>query len=117
MVLAGKVSCLNWTISLNNFLITEELLSIASVRWVFSLCSRSDGSLVSTVGSRIDDCQYPLHDNLPIRRMVMFGLLYGVQNNKTISIGFPVFILLCIPVRWYLLPRIFDEDELTDSAG
>jgi hypothetical protein len=47
----------------------------------------------------------------------MFGLLYEVRKYKTLSIGFPFFILLCIPVRLYLLPRIFNEDELTLLDG
>jgi hypothetical protein len=67
----------------------------------------------------------PYTDNLPIKRinlytviqLVMFGLLYGVKNYKPISIGFPLFILLCIPVRLYLLPKIFEEDELTLLDG
>jgi hypothetical protein len=67
----------------------------------------------------------PYTDNLPIKRinkytciqLVMFGLLYGVKEYKTISIGFPLFILLCIPVRLYLLPKIFTEDELTLLDG
>merc|ERR1711865_178963 len=32
--------------------------------------------------------------------------------GKKISIAFPLFILLCIPVRIYLLPKIFNDDEL-----
>jgi hypothetical protein len=67
----------------------------------------------------------PYTDNLPIKRinlftiaqLVMFLLLYGVKEYKTISIGFPLFILLCIPVRLYLLPRIFTKDELTLLDG
>lgn len=67
----------------------------------------------------------PYTDNMPVKRinlytilqLVMFGLLYGVKNYKTISIGFPLFILLCIPVRLYVLPKIFTEDELTLLDG
>eukprot|EP00980_Cylindrotheca_fusiformis_P010491 scaffold2325_cov126-Cylindrotheca_fusiformis.AAC.1 len=67
----------------------------------------------------------PYTDNLETRRiylytviqLVMFALLYAVKNYKTISIGFPLFILLCIPVRLYLLPKIFTKDELTLLDG
>jgi len=67
----------------------------------------------------------PYTENLPIGRihkytviqLVMFALLYAVKNYKAISIGFPLFILLCIPVRLYVLPKIFDHDELTLLDG
>lgn len=67
----------------------------------------------------------PYTENIPIGRihkftaiqLVMFFLLYFVKNYKAISIGFPLFILLCIPVRLYLLPKIFNEDELTLLDG
>lgn len=73
--------------------------------------------------SKIDSSPYT--DNIPIGRihkytaiqLVMFALLYAVKNVKAISIGFPLFILLCIPVRLYLLPKIFDQDELTLLDG
>ena len=46
-----------------------------------------------------------------------FGLLYMVKTIKTIAIAFPFFILLCIPVRIYLLPRIFAPFELIVLDG
>jgi len=45
-------------------------------------------------------------------QLFFFVLLYVVKNWKKISIAFPLFILLCIPVRIYLLPKIFNDDEL-----
>jgi len=42
----------------------------------------------------------------------VFILLYVVKAIKPISIAFPVIIALCIPIRLYLLPRIFTEEEL-----
>lgn len=50
-------------------------------------------------------------------QLFFFFLLYAVKNYKKISIAFPLFILLCIPVRIYLLPKIFSEDELTLLDG
>lgn len=63
--------------------------------------------------------------NIPIGRihkftaiqLFMFAILYFVKSYKAISISFPLFILLCIPVRLYVLPRIFDDDELTLLDG
>jgi hypothetical protein len=50
-------------------------------------------------------------------QLFFFVLLYAVKNYKKISISFPLFILLCIPVRIYLLPKIFSDDELTLLDG
>lgn len=50
-------------------------------------------------------------------QLFFFALLYVVKNFKMISIAFPLFILLCIPVRLYLLPKIFTDDELTLLDG
>ena len=52
-----------------------------------------------------------------IIQLFFFALLYVVKNFKMISIAFPLFILLCIPVRIYLLPKIFTDDELTLLDG
>ena len=62
----------------------------------------------------------PYTDYLSIKRvhlytfiqLIFFGLLYTVKNWKSIAIAFPVMILLCIPARIYLLPRIFEHHEL-----
>ena len=35
-----------------------------------------------------------------------------VREIKAIPIAFPVMVLLCIPARLYLHPRLFSEDEL-----
>jgi len=50
-------------------------------------------------------------------QLFFFALLYAVKSFKMIAIAFPVMILLCIPVRIYLLPKIFSEDELTLLDG
>ena len=50
-------------------------------------------------------------------QLFFFALLYVVKSMKTIAIAFPIMILLCIPVRMYLLPKIFSEDELTLLDG
>ena len=52
-----------------------------------------------------------------IIQLFFFALLYVVKNFKVISIAFPLFILLCIPVRLYLLPKVFTDDELTLLDG
>ena len=43
----------------------------------------------------------------------LFVLLYTVKAIKTIAIAFPLIIACCIPIRLYLLPKIFTEKELT----
>ena len=67
----------------------------------------------------------PYTENLQINRihlftgiqLVFFALLYVVKTVKAIAIAFPLFILLCIPVRLFLLPKIFNDDELTLLDG
>ena len=62
----------------------------------------------------------PYTEYLPLKRIHLFTgiqlfffvLLYIVKNAKPIAIAFPVMILLCIPVRIYLLPKIFTTEEL-----
>jgi HCO3- transporter family len=44
--------------------------------------------------------------------LVMFGLIFVVQNIPAISIIFPIMTLLCIPTRMFLLPRLFAGWEL-----
>mmetsp|Transcript_18899 Transcript_18899/g.21086 ORF Transcript_18899/g.21086 Transcript_18899/m.21086 type:complete len:714 (+) Transcript_18899:99-2240(+) len=46
-----------------------------------------------------------------------FAALYSVKTIKKIAIVFPFFILLCIPARMYLLPRIFEAFELVTLDG
>ena len=45
-------------------------------------------------------------------QLCLFMLLYIVKAIKTIAIGFPVVIALCIPFRVYALPKLFTEEEL-----
>ena len=45
-------------------------------------------------------------------QLFFFASLYVVKSIKVIAIAFPILIALCIPVRIYLLPKIFNEDEL-----
>lgn len=42
----------------------------------------------------------------------LFALLFVVKAIKAIAIAFPLVIALCIPIRLYILPRIFTEEEL-----
>ena len=44
--------------------------------------------------------------------LFFFVMLYVVKSFKPIAIAFPIMILLCIPVRIFLLPKLFSEDEL-----
>lgn len=50
-------------------------------------------------------------------QLFFFALLYAVKSFKMIAIAFPIMILLCIPVRIFLLPKMFSEDELTLLDG
>jgi len=67
----------------------------------------------------------PYSEFLPRNRMNLmtyiqigcFVLLYGVKSVKQIALAFPVIIALFLPVRIYLLPKIFSEDELTLLDG
>ena len=45
-------------------------------------------------------------------QLFFFALLYVVKSIKVIAITFPVLIAACIPVRLYLLPKIFTKEEL-----
>jgi len=45
-------------------------------------------------------------------QLFFFALLYAVKSIKAIAIAFPICIMACIPVRLYLLPKIFTRDEL-----
>jgi len=39
-------------------------------------------------------------------------MLYEIKSFKPIAIAFPLVIAACIPIRLYLLPKWFTEDEL-----
>lgn len=45
-------------------------------------------------------------------QLCLFALLYAVKSWKAVAIAFPVIIAACIPVRLYILPKIFTKDEL-----
>jgi HCO3- transporter family len=45
-------------------------------------------------------------------QLFLFVLLYAVKSIKPIAIAFPIVIAACIPVRLYILPKIFSADEL-----
>jgi hypothetical protein len=45
-------------------------------------------------------------------QLFLFSLLYAIKSFKPISIAFPIIIAICIPIRLYLLPLWFTEDEL-----
>lgn len=47
----------------------------------------------------------------------LFALLYTVKAIKTIAIAFPLIIACCIPIRMYILPKIFTEKELVMIDG
>ena len=45
-------------------------------------------------------------------QLILFALLYTVKSIKSIAIAFPILIAACIPIRLFLLPKIFSEEEL-----
>jgi hypothetical protein len=67
----------------------------------------------------------PYSEFLPRNRMNLmtyiqigcFILLYGVKSVKQIALAFPIVIAFFLPVRTYLLPKVFTEDELTLLDG
>ena len=50
-------------------------------------------------------------------QLFLFILLYAVKAIKKIAIAFPLIIACCIPIRLYLLPKIFTKEELTLIDG
>lgn len=58
--------------------------------------------------------------NLKIKRihlytfiqLVSFGVLYAVKSIPATAIAFPIFIFTNIPIRSFVLPKIFSKDEL-----
>ncbi|CAJ1936415.1 unnamed protein product [Cylindrotheca closterium] len=73
--------------------------------------------------SKITKNHYTTH--VPMNRIhkytmfqfLFFGIVCVVREIKSISIAFPVMVLLCIPARLYLHPRLFSKDELTLLDG
>ena len=45
-------------------------------------------------------------------QLSLFVLLYAVKSAKPVAIAFPIVIAACIPIRLYLLPKFFTDDEL-----
>jgi len=68
--------------------------------------------------SRLPD--YPFTKYMPHKKMHMFtaiqvalfALLTAFRSIKVIAIAFAVVIKICIPIRMYILPRWFSEEEL-----
>ena len=62
----------------------------------------------------------PFVENVPANRiklytgiqLFLFVSLYAVKSIKVIAIAFPIIIMACIPIRLYILPKIFTTDEL-----
>merc|ERR1712238_523946 len=50
-------------------------------------------------------------------QLFLFIALYFVKAFKAIAIAFPIIIALCIPIRLYLLPKLFTHDELVLLDG
>ena len=50
-------------------------------------------------------------------QLFLFAFLYAIKSIKTVAIAFPIVIALCIPIRLYLLPRIFTEEEIVMLDG
>merc|ERR1712216_393043 len=44
--------------------------------------------------------------------LLLFVFLFVIKSIKSISIAFPVIIVACIPIRVYILPKIFSPSEL-----
>eukprot|EP00588_Corethron_pennatum_P005679 CAMPEP_0194297832 /NCGR_PEP_ID=MMETSP0169-20130528/59831_1 /TAXON_ID=218684 /ORGANISM="Corethron pennatum, Strain L29A3" /LENGTH=599 /DNA_ID=CAMNT_0039047751 /DNA_START=60 /DNA_END=1859 /DNA_ORIENTATION=+ len=45
-------------------------------------------------------------------QLCLFLILYFVKSFKPVAITFPIIIAACIPIRIYLLPKMFSKDEL-----
>ena len=52
-----------------------------------------------------------------VLQLALFLLLYVVKSNKAIAIAFPLVIAACIPIRLFVLPRLFTEAELKALDG
>lgn len=47
-----------------------------------------------------------------IIQLSLFLLLFVIKSMKPIAIAFPIIIAAFIPIRLYIMPRLFTEDEL-----
>jgi len=45
-------------------------------------------------------------------QVFLFGSLMVFRSIKDVAIAFPIIIKLCIPIRMYILPKFFTEEEL-----
>jgi hypothetical protein len=45
-------------------------------------------------------------------QLVLFAGLYVIIATKVVAIIFPFYILMCIPIRLFVLPKIFSQEEL-----
>ena len=45
-------------------------------------------------------------------QLALFALLFALKSIKSVAIAFPIVIAACIPIRLYIIPRWFSEDEL-----
>jgi len=50
-------------------------------------------------------------------QLALFVLLYLIKAIKAVAIAFPLVIAACIPIRLYLLPRLFSKEELHALDG
>lgn len=50
-------------------------------------------------------------------QIVLFGGMYAIKSIKSIALLFPIILALCIPIRSFILPRIFDEKSLVFLDG
>mmetsp|Transcript_8333 Transcript_8333/g.10970 ORF Transcript_8333/g.10970 Transcript_8333/m.10970 type:complete len:120 (+) Transcript_8333:3-362(+) len=50
-------------------------------------------------------------------QLSLFAILYAVKSTKTIAIAFPIVIAACIPIRLFVLPKLFTEGELIVIDG
>ena len=50
-------------------------------------------------------------------QLLLFAIMYAVKSIKSVAIAFPMVIASCIPIRLYVLPRIFTDGELIVIDG
>ena len=75
--------------------------------------------------SRYPKRPYTATPHVPLRelhgftavQLFLFGALYVIKSVKSVSIMFPLIIALCIPVRLYLMPKIFSPAALVLIDG
>ncbi|XP_075262657.1 anion exchange protein 2-like [Convolutriloba macropyga] len=52
-----------------------------------------------------------------ILQVILAGLIFGSKLVPYLQIVFPVLLVLCVPIRMYLLPRCYTECELEALDG